>query len=454
MRVDVDSGTYTSACDDFYAANRGICQAVTRLSQALESCGSMAGTDSGGREWAAAYDDAAGPLLEAGTELGRALAHMGNLLNAALANHEAADGGARLDGAHRSGSTEPGAGASTRTYDVSLPAPTSAFGGNAAEPDWWHWIAEHLEEFVWPDADTDRPRRAGTAWTTAADTLASYASNCSSAADAIGMNHGPEVADAVGACLDLREHVEEIAAAYREVGAACTDYGTHVDAHRDEVVSILVELLAWTVVDQVAGVVLSFFTFGAAEVAAQLVEAGIMARYAVRIIEVLRRLRALARVAVTAVKSAKLRVAARLGRLKTFVSAPIRRAALAAGQGAARSERRALLDELAAAGIKHDPNAVMTIFRSADGKIVFLERGSNNTGFQHILSHEGEFLAKGIPREQIPTLLEEALTKGKQIGYQGKGFGRPIYEVPFNNTIVRVAITVGSNGYIVGANIR
>ena len=136
MRVDVDSGTYTSACDDFYAANRGICQAVTRLSQALESCGSMAGTDSGGREWAAAYDDAAGPLLEAGTELGRALAHMGNLLNAALANHEAADGGARLDGAHRSGSTEPGAGASTRTYDVSLPAPTSAFGGNAAEPDW------------------------------------------------------------------------------------------------------------------------------------------------------------------------------------------------------------------------------------------------------------------------------------------------------------------------------
>ena len=88
--MDVDSGTYTSACDDFYAANRGICQAVTRLSQALESCGSMAGTDSGGREWAAAYDDAAGPRLEAGTELGRALAHMGNLLNAARSSRSCA----------------------------------------------------------------------------------------------------------------------------------------------------------------------------------------------------------------------------------------------------------------------------------------------------------------------------------------------------------------------------
>lgn len=43
-------------------------------------------------------------------------------------------------------------------------------------------------------------------------------------------------------------------------------------------------------------------------------------------------------------------------------------------------------------------------------------------------------------------------SKGHIVGYQGKGTGRPIYEVDYNGTKRRVAVTVGSNGYIVGAN--
>ncbi|MDV9113944.1 hypothetical protein ACA614_03375 [Lactiplantibacillus plantarum] len=46
------------------------------------------------------------------------------------------------------------------------------------------------------------------------------------------------------------------------------------------------------------------------------------------------------------------------------------------------------------------------------------------------------------------------LEKGKIIGYQGKGKGkgRPIYEVIYNGKKYRAAITVGKNGFIVGAN--
>ena len=38
------------------------------------------------------------------------------------------------------------------------------------------------------------------------------------------------------------------------------------------------------------------------------------------------------------------------------------------------------------------------------------------------------------------------------MGYQGRGTGRPIYEFVYNGEVRQVAITVGSNGFIVGAN--
>lgn len=44
-----------------------------------------------------------------------------------------------------------------------------------------------------------------------------------------------------------------------------------------------------------------------------------------------------------------------------------------------------------------------------------------------------------------------ALENGKIVGYQGRGTGRPIYEFTYNGEIHKVAITVGNNGFIVGA---
>lgn len=57
-----------------------------------------------------------------------------------------------------------------------------------------------------------------------------------------------------------------------------------------------------------------------------------------------------------------------------------------------------------------------------------------------------------ISEAQIPSVVMRAVSEGNIVGYQGRGTGRPIYEVMVNGQPQRFAITTGSNGFIVGAN--
>ncbi|MDW6092424.1 hypothetical protein SBX64_07685 [Vibrio rhizosphaerae] len=121
-----------------------------------------------------------------------------------------------------------------------------------------------------------------------------------------------------------------------------------------------------------------------------------------------------------------------------------------AGSVATKGEQ--LLDGLVNSGVKITPENVVDIRKLSDGKTVWLETGNDAAGLQHIYRHANEFAGKGIPKEQIPDAIFTALEKGKIVGYQGKGTGRPIYEYQFNGQMHRAAITVGNNGFIVGAN--
>ena len=112
-----------------------------------------------------------------------------------------------------------------------------------------------------------------------------------------------------------------------------------------------------------------------------------------------------------------------------------------------------LLDELANSGVKYNPEDIVAITKTADGKLVWLENGTDTAGLNHIIAeHADDFLNKGITQEQIPDYVMNALENGKIVGYQGRGTGRPIYEFTYNGEIHKVAITVGNNGFIVGAN--
>jgi len=112
-----------------------------------------------------------------------------------------------------------------------------------------------------------------------------------------------------------------------------------------------------------------------------------------------------------------------------------------------------LVDQLLKEGVKHNPDNILRIGQTSNGRIVFLETGNNAAGFQHIINeHANDFTNRGIATKQIPDLLMKALSDNKIVGFQGAGTGRPIYETIFNGVKQLVAITVGNNGYIVGAN--
>ena len=125
----------------------------------------------------------------------------------------------------------------------------------------------------------------------------------------------------------------------------------------------------------------------------------------------------------------------------------------AAGGGSESGLNSNLLNELANSGVKYNPEDIVAITKTADGKLVWLENGTDTAGLNHIITeHSDDFLNKGITQEQIPDYVMNALENGKIVGYQGRGTGRPIYEFTYNGEIHKVAITIGNNGFIVGAN--
>jgi filamentous hemagglutinin len=113
----------------------------------------------------------------------------------------------------------------------------------------------------------------------------------------------------------------------------------------------------------------------------------------------------------------------------------------------------AVVANLQASGVKITPQNVVATGKNAAGQTVFLETGNSASGLTHIVQeHAADFAKIGIPESQIPETVTKAVTEGKFVGYQGAGTGRPIYEVTINGKTQRIAVTVGDNGYIVGAN--
>jgi hypothetical protein len=112
-----------------------------------------------------------------------------------------------------------------------------------------------------------------------------------------------------------------------------------------------------------------------------------------------------------------------------------------------------LMQEAIDSGVKINPDNVVGITRDVNGQIVWLETGNNSAGLQHILRHAPELEQLGITKEEIPNTLLNILNKEKPIGYVvGKaGTNRNIYPIDVNGTTKYVGISVGSNGFIVGA---
>lgn len=112
----------------------------------------------------------------------------------------------------------------------------------------------------------------------------------------------------------------------------------------------------------------------------------------------------------------------------------------------------ALIAEVLRQGHKISPERVVRIARLPDDRIVWLEEGDKDRGLRHILEDDRvqEFATHGINRSDIVDILFAALEQGELIGRTGKD--RLIYELHTERRPFRVAVSIGSNGYIVGAN--
>jgi len=101
-------------------------------------------------------------------------------------------------------------------------------------------------------------------------------------------------------------------------------------------------------------------------------------------------------------------------------------------------------------GTKITPRSVVDIRRLPDGRTVWLEKGTDAAGLQHIYKrHEADFVNKGISRDDIPNVVMNALERGKVVGTNGSA---NVYRITHNGVEQNIAVGVGSNGFVVRAN--
>lgn len=116
---------------------------------------------------------------------------------------------------------------------------------------------------------------------------------------------------------------------------------------------------------------------------------------------------------------------------------------------------KALIAEVQKNGDKISPDDVVMITKDPNGKIVWMETGNSRSGLEHIIDRHGsEFNGKGISNDNIPNYILEAVHQGNIVSTQGKRNPRTVYEFTYNGKKHRIAVQVGSNGYIVSANCK
>ena len=142
-----------------------------------------------------------------------------------------------------------------------------------------------------------------------------------------------------------------------------------------------------------------------------------------------------------------------VGKYGSGLSSEIANAYVADGIGGVEKllERESLFDELAQAGEKFTKENTLWITRNADGKICWLETGTDSAGFQHILKRhmngvQNDFAVFGIATEsELLNFLNSTVSTQIPVGTIGSG--GTVYQV--GDKYLNVVIS--SNGFIVNA---
>lgn len=130
------------------------------------------------------------------------------------------------------------------------------------------------------------------------------------------------------------------------------------------------------------------------------------------------------------------------------------------------ADAKRLIREMIAQPVKMSIPNVIDIWELGQGRresipglkshVVWLEEGNDKAGYQHMLKHADEFRQLGISQNELVEVAKAATQVGDVVGSQrGKsrtGPGRPIFLMIYKDIPVAVAISIGSNGFLVGMN--
>jgi hypothetical protein len=276
--------------DDFAAAAWGMLRdagdplvdSLSRVQSELTGCGGMAGSDPGGRSWAASYDAVAASSLVGLRSLANGCYRLSAMFGQTCRNYAAAErasdcgrwvvASGALDVAELPGDTAV-------TWDVSVP---SASGAPSGGPPGWSLIS-HLVGRVWPDGHQDLLRRAAGAYRLADAAVDAAGSRVRAVPDQFAADRLPE-ADAMAAvCQATSDAATQLCTALGQAAAACDSLAAALDRAHSGIEHELAGLAEQSVVIEGIGQLLSAATFGVGEVPTQLVEGGRVAAVAARI---------------------------------------------------------------------------------------------------------------------------------------------------------------------------
>ncbi|KQP62712.1 RNase A-like domain-containing protein [Nocardioides sp. Leaf285] len=327
MRIDVDGAGFLTAEHALATGNRRCAEHLDDLTDALAGLGGMAGDDATSADFAAAYDTASAEVVAGLGDCVTALACLGRLTATSRAEHERAEAGAVLRGVvvpgavvAPDGEVSPAGGPGDLGWVAAMPSPPpTALGGDwSAVPTGLGWVIDLIQGFAWPSADVGELRTAGATWVDCARAVADLTSDCGAAVRGLEGEVSPEIPLAVDACQEVSDQLAAIAEEAYGLGRACEQYADQVESHRAEVVALVVQLLAETVVIQGAGMLLNSVTGGGGTVGATALTGTRVAAITPDILAVAARLRAANEVLAASVRNASVRVTIARGRLEKF----------------------------------------------------------------------------------------------------------------------------------------
>ncbi|APU14079.1 MULTISPECIES: hypothetical protein [Actinoalloteichus] len=110
------------------------------------------------------------------------------------------------------------------------------------------------------------------------------------------------------------------------------------------------------------------------------------------------------------------------------------------------------ITELKRGGTKISPARIVRMIRHRCGHLVWLETGDpDHAGQAHILrpKRRKEFADAAIPEHEIIDVVFRCLRRGR---FVGKHKAAEVYEIEIHGGSIRIAITIGDNGFIVTAH--